>query len=239
MRAVRYGFIISMKDEKRVLLLKRIARVTLRVLLVCLVLFLAVTAVKAIFRKKIPTRVVDESIRFSEPDYDADIFSDPMYVSKERNIYWSEYGNTVLLGESCPESLRWHGIADASYYLAAGAEQAFFREFFICLIKGDSQNYKSFFTDSFFSNYTVPDTFTPQKIYDISVEVVNRAPGEDGSSVTSSFILRYRIMNNNGTYRGDVESDAVRPVYITTVYRSGAVRIDSIAYYEGVKRNGK
>lgn len=223
-----------MNDEKRKLLLKRIVKLVCIVLGALLALYIVLYGVNRLFRKKKPTRVVDESIRFSSADYDADIFNDPFYVAKERNITWSEYGDSELLGLNCPAERCWHGIADREYYLSVGEEQAFFRDFAVCLIKGDYVSYPSFFTRGFFDNYTIPEIFTPQKLYDISVEVVNRKATEDGER-ESQFILRYKIMNNNGTYRGDVASDSVRPLVITTRIENGAVLIDSIAFLEGKK----
>ena len=81
-----------MNDEKRKLLLKRIVKLVCIVLGAAFVLYLVLSGVSKLFRRKTPTRVVDESIRFSSADYDADIFEDPFYVAKERNITWSEYG---------------------------------------------------------------------------------------------------------------------------------------------------
>ncbi|MBO4795024.1 MAG: hypothetical protein J5547_02965 [Clostridia bacterium] len=223
-----------MNDEKRKLLLKRIVKLVCIVLGAAFVLYLVLSGVSKLFRRKTPTRVVDESIRFSSADYDADIFEDPFYVAKERNITWSEYGDSELLGLNCPEDRRWHGMADREYYLSVGEEQAFFRDFIVCLIKGDCTSYPSFFTRSFFDNFTIPDIFTPQKIYDISVEVVNRKMRDDGVR-ESQFILRYKIMNNNGTYRGDVASDCVRPLVVTVCADASGVLIDSIVFLEGKK----
>ena len=104
-----------MNDEKRKLLLKRIVKLVCIVLCALLALYIVLYGVNRLFRKKKPTRVVDESIRFSSADYDADIFNDPFYVAKERNITWSEYGDSELLGLNCPAERCWHGIADREY----------------------------------------------------------------------------------------------------------------------------
>ncbi len=190
-----------------------------------------------LLRKKIDTRVVDPSIRFSSVDYDADIFADPRYVNKERNITWTEGEITILIGENCTGET-WHGIADEWYYRVKGEDRVFFRNFIICLISGDYENYPSFFTNNFFRYYTIPEKFTAQQLYDISVEVLNRTPLSDGS-IKSDYILRYKIMNNNGTYRGDVASDKIRPLVVSTITRGDVVRIEAIAFLEGVKPDGK
>ena len=197
--------------------------------------FMLTLALKALLHKKIPTLVIDETIRFAEPDYEYDIFSDPLYVSKERNIFWNEYGVTSLIGENAGPEDSWHGIASERVYAEAGEEQLFFRNFIVCLIKGDYERYGGFFTERFFKTYTLPDRFTPQKIYDISAEVVNRTPSADGTYVSAQFILRYKIMNNNGTYRGDVASDSVRPLIVTLYKANGSILIDSVSFLEGVK----
>ena len=225
-----------MNNASRKKLLKRILVAAALSFAALLVVYAATRAVSAITKTKTPTRVVDPSIRFAEPDYEYDIFSDPKYVSKQRNITWSEYGETYLIGEYADEESSWHGVAAESVYASFGEEQLFFRNFFVCLIKGDHSAYPSFFSQTFFKNYTLPAEFTSQKIYDISVEVVDRTPDEQNGGVIARFILRYRIMNNNGTYRGDVASDSVRPVSVTVSEHDGVLAIESLAYLEGVRR---
>ena len=226
-----------MKDNSSISQRKFIIRTGALAFAVVFTIYLFSAWLIVTFRKKIPTRVVDPSIRFSAVDYDADIFDDPKYVSKERNITWTEGEITILIGENCTGET-WHGIADESYYRIRGVDRVFFRRFIICLISGDYENYPSFFTNNFFRYYTIPEKFTAQKLYDISVELLNRTPQSDGS-IKSDYILRYKIMNNNGTYRGDVASDKVRPLIISTITRDDVVLIEAIAFLEGVRPDGK
>ena len=76
-----------------------------------------------------------------------------------------------------------------------------------------------------------------QKIYGINIEVFNRETvNENGkTSVVSEYIVRYKIMNNNGTFRGDVPSDTVKPLYFKLVENDGKIGIDSISFLQKKK----
>jgi len=59
-----------------------------------------------------------------------------------------------------------------------------------------------------------------QKLYDISVTLESRESYKEGYLETYS--VRYRIMDNNGTFRTDLENDTVIPLmytlYVTNTY---------------------
>ena len=223
------------KDKKRLKKLAKIVVIMFGGLVAVYAVLLVITSLMK--GDKIPTRVVDESISFSDANYGLDIFSDPIYASKNINISVNEYGELYMIGADYEGSEDWHGMAPLSVYKRISEEAAFFREYFVCLISGDYEKYPTFFTDNFFEYYTIPEKFTMQKIYGISIEIFNRETvDENGTGViVSEYIVRYKIMNNNGTFRGDVASDTVKPLYFKLVNSNGKIGIDSISFVQKKK----
>lgn len=223
------------KDKKR---LKKIAKAVIIAFGILAVIYAASLVVTHFMKSdKIATRVVDKSIAFSDADYAFNIFDDPIYASKSRNISKNEYGEVYTIGDDYDGDNDWHGMAPREVYERDGREAAFWRDYFVCVITGDHKSYPTFFTDNFFNYYTIPEKFTMQKIYGISIEVFNREPAVvDGkNAVVAEFIVRYKIMNNNGTFRGDVPSDTVKPLYFKLVETDDKIGIDSISFVQNKK----
>ncbi len=224
--------------EKKKKHLKKLVRIT--VIAGCsLVVLLAVLWIVSLFlkRDRIPTRIVEKGITFSSVNYNADIFDDPVYVGKERDLTYLEYGTGSLIGKNYTGEGEWRGIAPESEYAKNCAEAAFFRNYFICLISGDYDAYRGFFTDNFFKYYTIPDKFTMQKVYDITVDLYDREEiGYNGeTAIVERYIVTYKIMNNNATFRGDMGSDAAKPLYFKLLKYKGVIRIDSITFIKEKK----
>ncbi|MDD4124198.1 MAG: hypothetical protein PHW77_00500 [Eubacteriales bacterium] len=218
--------------------LKKISRIII-IAVVSLAVLLALLWVVSLFfqRDKIPTRVVDKSIRFSTVDYKINIFDDPVYVGKERNITYLEFGTGSIIGNNYNGDDEWHGISPASEYAKYCDEAVFFRNYFICLISGDYISYPEFFTDNFFNYYTIPEKFTMQKLYDITVELYNREEVDynDEKAVIEQYIVSYRIMNNNASFRGDVGSDISKPLYFKMLKYNGEIKIEAITFIKEKK----
>lgn len=218
--------------------LKMLSRIFIIATLALLALLLILWGISFLLqREKIPTRVVDKSIRFAKVDYDLDIFEDPIYVGRERNISYHEYGTGYLIGDSYGGTDEWQGISPESEYAKYGDEAVFFRNYFICLISGDYENYPGFFTDNFFNYYTIPEKFTKQKIYDISVDLYNREEIEykGTTALIEHYKVSYKIMNNNGSFRGDVGSDLYKPLYFKLLKFNGEIKIEAITFIKEKK----
>ena len=69
-------------------------------------------------------------------------------------------------------------------------------------------------------------------IYDIKVNLHDRQYTEtDGvTNMISYFVVDYKIMNNNGTFRGDVESDTVRSLFFVLSTVEGVTKISALNY---------
>ena len=88
-----------------------------------------------------------------------------------------------------------------------------FYNYFECVIKGEYSVYPAFFSEEFKENAILPEKFTMQKLYDISVTLESRQPYENG--FVELYSVRYSIMDNNGTFRSDLTDYTVIPLYYT------------------------
>lgn len=140
-------------------------------------------------------------VSFASADYDENVFEDEKYASKNRNVFFEYDGYAEYI--------------TAENHLTFSVGGQLFYNYFDCVINGNYSYYPSFFSDSFLSSSVLPEKFTMQKLYDISVTLEARESYEDGFLETYS--VRYRIMDNNGTFRSDLENDTVIPL-IYTVY---------------------
>ncbi len=156
---------------------------------------------------------------FYEPDYDTDIFTYQPWLDKIRFITYKEGGySTVITDQS-----------HADY----GAAVSMLSEYFDCLMQGDADGVNRFFSEEFFETNPKYEKFTMQKIYDITVELISSADkkSHDGVDVIEYiYKVSYKILENDGTFRSDIESDAVRGQFYTIVDDGSSLSITSVSY---------
>lgn len=162
----------------------------------------------------------NQTIIFFEPNYDENIFDDTRYMGLDRNIYI--YDIATGLTESLePED--YEEYSDAVKLMV---------DFINAIINGDAETYNSFFSDKCIDagNVQLKEAFTMQKLYNIQITQVSEEElSSDGYNYTKyEFILEYMIMQNNGTFRTDIDSDASKKQYITVSDYLGELCIDNI-----------
>lgn len=170
--------------------------------------------VAALLSEKVDSSALrgETGVSLADADYDEDIFLDASYMSKNRNVYFTFDGDSeYITSENYSES-----------YVTA----RLFYDYFQAVINGDYSVYPSFFTDSFFTSYTVPETFTMQKIYDISVTLESRTATDTGW--TEMYSVRYRFMDNNGTFRSDLTDNTIIPVYYSITVSGDTALINAM-----------
>ncbi|HBF15893.1 MAG TPA: hypothetical protein DDW30_09515 [Clostridiales bacterium] len=188
-------------------------------LLVCggvvLLAVLTVVLLSVLLPKDEPTQPSQDSgtssIRFYPP-YDGDIRTAEIYTRLDRQFYLydANYGSTDALSESA---------------IDADPELRFLRAYFNCLIDGDAAGLRALLASDA-NGFTIPD-FAQQMVYDMKVTRVGET--EESGDLRVTYRLEYRIQRNNGTYRRDVGSDAMRPEYLTlTKDENGDFRIFDI-----------
>ncbi len=136
------------------------------------------------------------------PDWESDIFENPAYLDKNRYITYVEGGMAVT-------------IVDEDY-TGYGEVTAMFADYIYALTHGYAEMLNSFYADEFFANRDRWEAITMQKIYDVRVERILEGDitHETYGRVTRHiYKLTYKIMQNDGTFRADVKSDAEKPLF--------------------------
>ena len=162
----------------------------------------------------------NQTIIFFEPDYDENIFENEKYMGLDRNIYIYDIATGVT------ESL------ETEDYEEYNDSVKFMVDFVNSIINGDADTYNQFFSDECIEGGYVQlkETFTMQKLYNIKITTLSEEEIQnDTNNYTKyEFILEYMIMQNNGTFRTDIDSDASKKQYITVIELDGELLIDKI-----------
>ena len=157
-----------------------------------------------------------QTIIFFEPNYEENIFEDTKYMGLDRNIYI--YNIATGVTESL-EQEDYEEYSDAVKLMV---------DLINSIINGDAETYNKFFSNECIAGGYVQlkEEFTMQKLYNIQITQLSE---EDNNNYTKyEFILEYMIMQNNGTFRTDIDSNASKKQYITITDRTGELLIDSI-----------
>lgn len=155
------------------------------------------------------------SYTFYPTDLNLDVTADAEYMEKDRQIYYKKGPVSVAVR---PEEL-------ADYNDAV----LFFVEYFATVIDGDTETYNRFFSENYYRTGKPYVEFAPQMLYDILIEELMEEKRQDGGN-RWTFRVEYKIHRNDGTFRNDMESDAVRPLfYVLEGDPTGDVKIDAIS----------
>ena len=151
----------------------------------------------------------DETTRliyFEEPNFEENIFEDEEYMGKNRLIYVIN-GPIGTFVDTSSESER-----DAQSRVVN-----FMFDFIDAQIMGNTDAYNACFSSEYIAKKGPHAPFTMQKLYDVSIEQYGSATASESESggYDYIFILKYKILNNNGTLRNDMESMSERPLYLS------------------------
>ncbi len=149
-----------------------------------------------------------------EADYDEDIFQNEDYVKLTEYGFILYTDGSVTIGIERENSKNY------------GDDVEFMVDYLYSIIEGDHEKYNSFFSDSYYKNHQKKDRFTMQKIYNVSLEK-ELVTKKDTGETEYTFILSYKILENNGTFRNDI-GDGSKRQYITFTDRDGVYLIDSV-----------
>jgi hypothetical protein len=153
--------------------------------------------------------------QFKHPHPDEDVTTDAAYMELDRRIHTRRGAETVPVETA--EDARLEGEAIA-----------FFARYFEIVTAGDASAYNSLFTDTYYKRVLPYERFAPQKIYNIILEEVERTEDIAGDSFV--YYVSYAIHENDGTFRRDIPSDAVRTLVFSLVPENGTLKIDAIGY---------
>ncbi len=153
-----------------------------------------------------------------DPDWESDIFQNKEWLEKSRFITYTENGMSV-------------GLVDGDYS-SYGRAVEMFGEYVDALMKGDAELVNGFYTAEYFESHERFERITMQKLYDIEVEYISRSEITVGGKAVDKYIYKftYKIMENDGTFRNDLVSDATRAQYYTLIDDGETVKISDISY---------
>lgn len=163
----------------------------------------------------IASRKPDYGYEFYEPDWEADIMEDEEYLDRGWYVtYTNEMGESVKILDD--NYLKYGiGVEYLSYYFAA-------------IQSGDCETYNALFGDEYYEKNDPIDPFTPQRIYDIQLRLLNESEIDDESYVIN-YALEYKIMRNDGTFRQDIGSDMARTQYLILTVTDDDIYISGIS----------
>lgn len=162
----------------------------------------------------------EHRISLYEPDWESDIFENKEYLDKNRYITYVDGSVSVTIVDD--------------KYSDYGEPVALLAEYVDALIHGDAELANSFFADSYFEENEPLDKITMQKLYNISIEFIAKKDAvlpELGTVTQYVYKLGYMIMENDGTFRNDVTSDALKPQFYTIIDTSSGLEIYDISNY--------
>ncbi len=203
-------------DKKKI---KKILIIVICAFLVLGLLLGALELVSYLLEEEVSDISYDD-FRFFEADYSKNLLEDKLYLAQNRNIYFGRFGNENVLTAENAENIS----------PAAGM----FYEYFDCLVMGDYENYSSFFTQKCLAdkNFTLPERFTMQGIYDVHINMFRADVIDEGSgnAVCEIYEVSYRIFENNGTFRTDILPDETRTLVFEIYIVDGVAKINAIGH---------
>lgn len=212
--------IIKQKEKRRKTLIIAVCIIAGMFLLLLLATFI----LESMAKNKQAQKLEDDNKStwvFPEPDYDYDIFTDPVYASKtDISVRVQENGaETVITEEN-----------QGSYSL----ELQFMGKVINLIIYGKYEEYNQIFTEKYKkANGGSLREFTMQQLFNIILEPISYT--ENGNFAYTDIKVTYRIRNNNGTFRRDLDFDASfsLPVVYTLVKDmiNKTIQVDNIVLH--------
>ncbi len=200
----------SEKMKKRMLLILAVAVAAI------VLLSLAVLLIEQLTKTQ-PPEITDGEYEFFAP-YSGDILQNKEYLSLDRYVKYCEtatgQGQTLTVDPENTEAF------DANVRFLYGYLQT--------VIAGDSEAYNRCFNETYFQNVEPIGDFSQQMLHEITIYYHTTQTEADGSKLVS-YRLEYMIHRNDGTFRRDVGSDAIRPqmVYLR-VTADGEISIEGL-----------
>lgn len=221
---------------------KNLKKRRLIVLLATIGVLILLVLLNAIDFEKSPTEEAPEApyvpetyyaYYFVDPDYDSNIFENSDYMKLDRTIAYTYSGQTVDLKNS---------LKDGSAEIYDPPFDNFFAKYFAALAKGNADgSFDALYSEVYFRTHKSFSNFAPQKVYDIDVRrvsdeqtITSEEKEEDAIYVgctLTSFEVRYRIYQNDGSFRRDILGDDILVQYIDLLGDlNGNYTINSVGY---------
>ncbi|MCL2095412.1 MAG: hypothetical protein FWH10_00740 [Oscillospiraceae bacterium] len=223
---------ILMKKEKRKKILKIIVLSVTGVFLLSFLTIFILSAVQNYINDRETAKIEEENIwagPFPEANYGFNIFDDAAYLELDRNIRFNDGGTVTVMTEENKSSY--------------APELQFMYDAINLIINGDYTEYNKIFTEDYIAaaGDNLPERFTMQQLFEIELEYLGNT-GHAGhnhagqvnpaSRLDIDIQLTYKIRNNNGTFRNDLDFDASYSravVYMLVAEPDGSdIKVDKI-----------
>ena len=159
---------------------------------------------------------IEYNFDFYSENYDENIFEDAEYLALNHII---SYKNGPVTISVLPEE--YYSVDPVLYFISELLED---------LKNGKYDEYPIYFTDNYKNKNTLPEKFTMQRIYNVTIEKISEGRGENGEAQLV-YMLDFMINKNNGSLRNDMDSDSSKPWYLSIVNINGNYLIDNIITY--------
>jgi len=157
-----------------------------------------------------------------DPDWETNIFNRRDYLDKNRYLTYAEGGMEITLVDGS-----YSDYGEGIELLAA---------YFDALMHGDAALVNSFYSDAWLAENNGGFTkITMQKLYDMKVEYLSRVDNKSAATTDWYYKISYKIMENDGTFRNDIPSDAVRAQYYTVHDNGYELEITYVGYQSPLK----
>lgn len=178
---------------------------------VCMILFGAIGVFLLLFGAafvierigKSSEREIPEGGSEFYPTYEGDIMENEEYLGLNRQVSYcsdpSGYGLTTSITEENRED-----FDDCVLFLY---------DYLQTIIAGDHEAYNRFFNQTFFEDNESKSAFSQQMLHNIKISFISEV--QEGQQWIKVYRMEYMIHRNDGSFRRDVESDAIRPQEIT------------------------
>ena len=158
-------------------------------------------------------------ISLYDPDWETNIFDVERWLEKNRCITYVDNGMAVTITDEAYDE---YGIC-----------VEFMALYFKALMYGDADALCGFYADSYFIENERWAKITMQKVYDMRMELINTVYNQ--SEIIYVYKISYKIMENDGTFRDDVVSDAERAQFYSIVDTGDEIKITDVSYSYSVK----
>ena len=207
------------RREKR----KKIFLICICVVVIIFLLFVLVTIILSAINnyaisqaKKKLEQDTNQNYVYPKADYKYDIFTDSSYMRLDRGIWFNNDGEkTVMTDET---------------YKNYPIEAQFMYDVVNLIIEGKFEEYNEIFTEDYLKNAgkDLREEFTMQKLFAIEIESLDSY--EMNNLTCWDVQLDYRIKDNNGTFRNDLDfnDDGSIPVVYTLVYDKQSIKVTDI-----------
>lgn len=157
---------------------------------------------------------VDPSKLWDTKEEDFDIMEYDGYLKYDRTVYLDDRMTGVRVSIDETEAM-YHGEGVKLMYALISA-----------VIAGDSEAYNGMVSEDV-GHF---ESFTQQQLYDIVITKHSQSQKteESGTYTEIVLMLEYKIHENNGTFRNDIEPDASRPQYFVINDSEGAYKVMDI-----------